>query len=350
MYTVDTKENLDVFGLTCPHIVDTIAGIIRKNLPELKTSIPFVDGWQVQCYNRDNLMLIFLTEDYRRKDGYVETMDSKEVTLLQDRIKNLNEIGFSELYKEFGNDFYDSDKFLYVGPSLTGLTVKGYADEIWKRVVPILAPWVDYILVPNLYKVEKAKFDKFAQNQVKIEISTITKNLWVLECEETFKQGTAFSLNGYGLVTCEHVLGTKTKAFRATDYSKKYEIKVLKKNRAIDLAIFEIVLENEIDSLDVSNLSELNQLDPIAVAGFPNYRLGDTGVIHTGHISGFRMVSGIRRILVNTPLIAGNSGSPVFDNSGKVIGVAVTGADRMENAHQTEHHGVIPIEALKLLN
>jgi S1-C subfamily serine protease len=350
MYTVDTKENLDTFGLVCPHIVNTIASIIKKNLPELKPSIPFIDGWKVYCYNKDDFMFIFLVEDYRYKDGYMETMDSKEIALLKDRLKNVVEYDFLNLYKEFGKDYYDFDKFLFVGSSLSSLTVNEFLDEIWKQVIPILAPWIDYVLVPNIYKAEKVKFDKFSQNKIQIEISTIIKNLWVLECEETSKQGTAFSLNGYGLITCEHVLGTKTKAFKPAEYRKKYKIEVLKKNSAIDLAIFKIVFEKEIDSMNVSDSSELNQLDPIAVVGFPNYRYGDTGVINIGHISGFRMVSGIRRILVNTPLIAGNSGSPVIDDKGKVIGVAVTGADKMENAHQTEHHGVIPIDALNLLN
>ena len=66
-------------------------------------------------------------------------------------------------------------------------------------------------------------------------------------------------------------------------------------------------------------------------------------------ISGFRSYSGLRHILVNSPLIAGNSGGPAFDKNSKVIGIAVTGADKMSTAHETEKHGLIPIEALNYI-
>ncbi|WP_419866558.1 hypothetical protein [Methylomonas koyamae] len=68
-----------------------------------------------------------------------------------------------------------------------------------------------------------------------------------------------------------------------------------------------------------------------------------------GLVVGFRPVTGIQRILTNAPIVAGASGAPVLDATGCVIGVAATGKDRMEDVQDTEHHSIIPIDALKFL-
>lgn len=57
----------------------------------------------------------------------------------------------------------------------------------------------------------------------------------------------------------------------------------------------------------------------------------------------------IRRILTNAAIVKGNSGGPVFDCNSNVIGIAVTGSDSLTTAQDTENHGIIPVEALKLI-
>jgi hypothetical protein len=48
-----------------------------------------------------------------------------------------------------------------------------------------------------------------------LDYNAISAALWVLECETSCKQGTAFALEDVGLVSCEHVLGPDTRAFKA---------------------------------------------------------------------------------------------------------------------------------------
>jgi len=174
-------------------------------------------------------------------------------------------------------------------------------------------------------------------------------SVFVLESEAAMKQGTCFHLADIGLVTCEHTCCDGLKVFRSDNLSNKIETEVVKKNATIDLAILRGMGFELGGGLERGSSDNLNVMDHIAAVGFPNYRYGDSGVFSPGLVIGFRTVSGIRRILVNTPLISGNSGGPVVDRSGKVIGVVATGADRMEEAPGTENHGVIPIEALKYL-
>jgi hypothetical protein len=172
----------------------------------------------------------------------------------------------------------------------------------------------------------------------------IFQAIWVLECEETFEQGTAFMLSGVGLVTCRHVLGTKTQAFRRDNHSKGYPIKVLAEDETLDLAILSIDAPGS-GELTARYSPELAQGEEIVVAGFPNYNPGDTGILFPGIVGGFRKYHGVRRPLINAPIVQGNSGGPVLDSKGRVVGVAVKGAEHVDKVNTVEHV-IIPIDAL----
>jgi hypothetical protein len=173
----------------------------------------------------------------------------------------------------------------------------------------------------------------------------ISQSLWVLECEQVFRQGTAFRLAGVGLVTCCHVLGPQTKAFKAANFLKKYPVEVIARSEDLDLAVLRVDIAPD-KELEARTAPELELWEEITIAGFPNYRFGDTPHIVPGRVIGFRTVSGIRRVMVNSPIIAGGSGGPAIDDNNLVVGVAVTGADRMEESNDTENHGIIPIGTL----
>jgi S1-C subfamily serine protease len=91
--------------------------------------------------------------------------------------------------------------------------------------------------------------------------------------------------------------------------------------------------------------------EPIKLAGFPNHGEGHSGIVAPGFVTGFRRDADKNElILISANIIAGNSGGPVFDASGKVIGVAVRGAKSQDEAQETEFHGVIPITVLSSLS
>lgn len=181
----------------------------------------------------------------------------------------------------------------------------------------------------------------------------IRKCLWVLEDEVRLTQGTAFMIEGYGLVTCLHVLGPKTLAFQPSS-PERFNVEVIKSDPAKDLAILRISAPPErLPALAKGNAESLKDGDPITVHGFPNYSDEDQGFMFSGHIAGRRTIfplgrkfPGVRRIMINAPIVAGNSGGPVLDENNRVIGVAATGADDIESTTKTEKNGVIPIELL----
>jgi RNA-directed DNA polymerase len=176
----------------------------------------------------------------------------------------------------------------------------------------------------------------------------LLKTIWVLECEQDIKQGTAFMLTGVGLVTCDHVLGCATAAFQPHDPVKRYPVEVIAQDATLDLAILKIEPMPAV-GLETGNPEAVERLDQVTLLGFPNFNHGDTGLVRRGEVLGFRVKSALRRIIISASVVAGNSGGPLLDSKNRVIGVAVTGADDAQSEHLTENHSAIPINALNYL-
>ncbi len=179
-------------------------------------------------------------------------------------------------------------------------------------------------------------------------LDNIRKALWVLESYDPPKQGTAFALEGYGLLTCAHALGKDTVAFRDTAPTKRFRVKIVRQNEDLDLAILSIDCPIT-DSLLMEVSSEPSYHDAVIIASFPSYQLGDSARIARGEIVAFRAWRTMKKILVSTSIVKGNSGGPAVNAYNRVIGIAVTGSDRIETASETEDHGLIPIGAIKHL-
>lgn len=187
------------------------------------------------------------------------------------------------------------------------------------------------------------------ENRLVYQPDRILSNVFVLESDTALVQGTCFHVTDIGLVTCAHVLAENLFVFHASSPADKHPVEITQSNNVLDLALISAPDLPLNDGLVLGSADSIDVLDKVILAGYPNYRIGDTGIVAVGEVTGFRMISGIRRMLIGTPIIGGNSGGPVLSRTGAVIGVAVTGADRLEEAGETEHHGVVPIDALEWL-
>jgi hypothetical protein len=324
--------------------IDTTNAMVDEQLPELADLFPFKNHCEVMGHLSNNWVSVRLKD---RKGARIPMMgafkeNADEVVELTEKLSPFFPRSHQTLYSILGTSWFSFDTFTYVGPYSAPFAC-------WPDATKHLQDWLNHLVLPEVLRRNEARVLRAVPQPPQYSLENISHALWILECENEHKQGTAFHLSGVGLVTCQHVLGSASQAFRANDFDHKYPIKVRAENRDIDLAILNIdkTLEN---GLTMGSADNLRQMDHLLVAGFPNYRIGDTGVTTPGLITGFRMKSGIRRILTNAPIIAGASGSPVIDRNNSVIGVAVTGADMMENAGNTENHGIIPIDALQYLS
>ncbi len=191
----------------------------------------------------------------------------------------------------------------------------------------------------------------------KYDITKIFDNIFVIESESGMKQGTAFYLKNVGLITCDHCIRDEKsneifkdlKIFRGKTFSKKHEVNVIKSNTDLDIAVLSVIPDFLNDGLEMCNSNDLELQQDIAIVGFPNYNFGDEGSLIQSKIASFRNYAGIKHILVSNPIISGNSGGPGINMKGEVVGIAVTGADKMSNANETEKHGLIPIDAINNL-
>ena len=170
-------------------------------------------------------------------------------------------------------------------------------------------------------------------------------SLWVLESTDAV--GTAFRLEGIGLVTCHHVISDSTEAFQANSLAKRYRVKVEAQEPDIDLAVLSIESDAG-SSLESAGEVAVRIGDEVAVGGFPAYRLGNSPYYARGHVTSTIAVSGVQRFGVTMAIIEGNSGGPVVDKNNHVVGIAVSGADRFHHAPFREN-SAIPVSALKQL-
>lgn len=325
----------------CFTITRELTAMFRQKLPDLADLRPFKNPFIAHYHVDKNWIAVRIAEQYDQGVPSFKAFSEEDVVDLKSEIEPFRPRSHKELVKKFGPKWFGVDRFTYIGPYEAP-----YA--CWQDLAGHLNIWLSFLIFPYIMELNKRRVERAIPNPPQYNIDAIMKTCWVLECEKTCKQGTAFFLQGVGLVSCQHVLGEETKAFSPTDVSNKYPVKILKQNEALDLAIMDIGSAPE-NGLQSGKSDEIKIMDHLGIGGFPNYQFGDSGIFTPGLVVGFRTVSSIRRILTNAPIIAGMSGGPVINSNNKLIGVAVTGAECMEDAQETEKHGIIPIESLKFL-
>ena len=135
--------------------------------------------------------------------------------------------------------------------------------------------------------------------------------------------GSGFILTADGLVvTNEHVVaGVNTVGVWLTS-GRRYDGEVLERDATADLALVRIDGGDSFDAIPVGNPDAVRMGDEVLALGFPIAdRIGNSMTVTRGIISSIRKLRGLDLLQTDAALNPGNSGGPLVNSAGEVIGV-----------------------------
>lgn len=322
-------------------IMGEMAKMTTEQVPELKPDLPSFTSCNFNI-GVDDAICIAKVEFKESGIPAGGTMEAADFAQLKATIGSKRRYGELSSIPQLSGSF-DWNKLVIA------VAVQNEAID-WHLVAEDLVSWANAVPLPRAQRINERRVRMALPSPPQYSLASVQAAMWVLECEESCQQGTAFDLVGYGTITNAHVVDgtTKLQAFRDDKLTEKFAVTVEKQNHALDLAIIKIEGPQSASPLHIAD-AETKQMDHVAVCGFPNFRLGDSGVLSPGIVVGTRMQSGVRRLLTNAGIIAGMSGGPAIGANNQVVGVCVTGSDNFRAVRDTEDQSIIPIEALDLL-
>lgn len=202
-----------------------------------------------------------------------------------------------------------------------------------------------------IFRTLSQRFNKVATGpKIRVALSAdeiVEQAVWVIENDKA-EQGTAFFVQGYGLVTCDHCLGPNLHVYHPADHSKKFPVSVLKNDSHRDIAVLSIptalgsVVPLAIDAKPQPNGA------PVLLVGYPAHHAARPVRIEAGSLIRSFPRSGVRYLEISPKIAHGNSGGPVLNGSREVVGVAVLGLNGTVELKSTEFLAVSVAELLKL--
>jgi len=178
----------------------------------------------------------------------------------------------------------------------------------------------------GLTKAEVAKLGKAASVFVQVKTATAAGS------------GSGFCVHPSGFfITNEHVIHDATEVSVVLNASLKdqkvLKAKVIRSDKQLDLALLQVEGEKDLPTLALGTVDKLIELQEVIACGFPfgqNLATDKTAYpaisIGSGSITSLREKDGaLHRIQLDVELNPGNSGGPLLDLNGKVIGVVVSG-------------------------
>ncbi|MDC3413602.1 serine protease [Aquibacillus sp. 3ASR75-11] len=144
----------------------------------------------------------------------------------------------------------------------------------------------------------------------------------VVVVEAGSKKGTGFSVSEDGVIlTNNHVIEDEKSIFVAFPTEGLYEVEVVDAFPDIDLAVLQVVKNDAtFPALTLAKRTNFTNNEHIYFIGNP---LAFSGIANEGKVVGYTKLDDWEKkvIMLKAPVYRGNSGSPVINDDGEVIGV-----------------------------
>lgn len=149
-------------------------------------------------------------------------------------------------------------------------------------------------------------------------LKAITQPVFTIENRKGFGSGFMVGSSGY-IITNYHVVQEDTTPMIRITADKKIKATIVKVNPDYDLALLKIE-NNTTQPLAVGNSNDLMQGEEVYAVGTPlDKSFGQS--VTKGIISGFREFNGVKFIQTDVSINSGNSGGPLVNDKGEVIGI-----------------------------
>lgn len=291
-----------------------------------------------------------MREDERNDNLNEEKPSEKEEKKVVDSYKQTEAYKVARAsYEEKSQDVIDTDLYeKFEDEELYELVQEARTDALKKaaererekksrRKVPKLFYWLIALvmvlnivaLLPQTVSIPAVDFLMTSAELSKQEdIQTYKQSVVVIETTDS--KGTGFSMNERGdIMTNYHVIEGYNKVTVAFPNQGLYVGEVVATYPEIDLAVLEIDTDDTLPYLPLSDTFQLQQEEDIYFIGNP---LKFNGIANKGVVLDYIFVQSksLPVVMMDAPVYRGNSGSPVINQAGEVIGVVYATLDHKE--------------------
>lgn len=174
-------------------------------------------------------------------------------------------------------------------------------------------------LLPQTFSIPAIDFlYKSAKLSLQDDIQTYKQAVVTIETKDS--KGTGFSITSDGVIlTNHHVVEGEEKVAVAFPEDGLHEAKVKETHPTIDLAVLQADVK-DVPFLKLTKETAVQPDQPIRFIGNP---LNFNGIANEGKIIDYTSLSSWEEevVMIEAPVYRGNSGSPVLNESGEVIGI-----------------------------